>query len=189
MNAQTATTRMARHTAITAEGGWSPKLIVRFHSAPSLSKYYASLHRLQVEQIAPAISNTREQIQRSPTGSASEGAQPQHRAQPVDKNVETSQCVPSPKLGSVVSSLSLSPEADDMANPESSAEQIEGRRIVSRLRGSLPSAVEIVTDESWLDDIIAKVMKSHKDGLISGRVLQVLPVEESHDIRNGFMDI
>jgi nitrogen regulatory protein PII len=54
----------------------------------------------------------------------------------------------------------------------------------------LPSIlVEIVTDDSWLDDIIAKVMKSHKDGLITGRVLQVLPVEESHDIRNGFMDI
>ena len=48
--------------------------------------------------------------------------------------------------------------------------------------------VEIVTDDSWLDDIIAKVMAAHKEGLIVGRALQVFPVEGSYRIRDGFMD-
>jgi len=48
--------------------------------------------------------------------------------------------------------------------------------------------VEIVTDDSWLNDIIAKVTEAHKEGLIIGRSLQVFPVEESYRIRDGFMD-
>jgi nitrogen regulatory protein PII len=47
----------------------------------------------------------------------------------------------------------------------------------------LPRAVvEIVTDESWVDDIIRRVPLS------SGRI-EVFPVEASYHVRNGFMDI
>lgn len=53
----------------------------------------------------------------------------------------------------------------------------------------LPAVVvEIVTDESWLDDIVEKVTEAHKEGLIVRRALQVVPVEESYHIRDGFMD-
>ena len=47
--------------------------------------------------------------------------------------------------------------------------------------------VEIVTDDSWLNDVIQKVLAAQKEGLIIGRELQVFPVEESHHIRSGFM--
>jgi nitrogen regulatory protein PII len=51
-------------------------------------------------------------------------------------------------------------------------------------------AVEIVTDDSWLADIIARVTDAHKEGRIIGRaLLQVLPVEGSYRIRDGFMDL
>ena len=54
----------------------------------------------------------------------------------------------------------------------------------------LPSVVvEIVTDDGWLDDIIAKVTQAHEAGRIGGRRIQVLPVEESYRIRDGFMQI
>src|SRR2546426_12574374 len=49
-------------------------------------------------------------------------------------------------------------------------------------------AVEIVTDDSWVDAIIAKVTEAHREGQIVGRRLHVFPVEESYHIRNGFMD-
>jgi len=42
-------------------------------------------------------------------------------------------------------------------------------------------AVEILTDESWLEDVLKEVAK--------GRYLQIFPVESSHRIRDGFMDI
>jgi len=54
----------------------------------------------------------------------------------------------------------------------------------------LPSVVvEIVTDDGWLDDIIAKVTQAHEAGRIDGRRIQVFPVEESYRIRDGFMQI
>jgi nitrogen regulatory protein PII len=48
-------------------------------------------------------------------------------------------------------------------------------------------AVEIVTDDSWLDDVISRLTNAQKDGLIGGRGIQVFPVEESYRIRDGFM--
>jgi nitrogen regulatory protein PII len=49
--------------------------------------------------------------------------------------------------------------------------------------------VEIVTDDSWLDDIIATITAAHDEGLIGGRGIQVLPVEEGYRVRDGFMDM
>ena len=49
--------------------------------------------------------------------------------------------------------------------------------------------VEIVTDDSWMDDIIAIIMKSHKNGVFALRGFCVFPVEESYHIRNGFVDM
>jgi nitrogen regulatory protein PII len=47
---------------------------------------------------------------------------------------------------------------------------------------------EIVTDDSWLEDVIRKVIEAQEEGLIIGQRLDVFPVEESYHIRNGFMD-
>jgi len=41
--------------------------------------------------------------------------------------------------------------------------------------------VEILTDESWLEDVLKAVAK--------GQYLQIFPVESSHHIRDGFIDI
>jgi nitrogen regulatory protein PII len=47
----------------------------------------------------------------------------------------------------------------------------------------LPRAVvEIVTDESWVDDIIRRVPRSDCR-------IDVFPVEASYHVRNGFMEI
>jgi nitrogen regulatory protein PII len=45
--------------------------------------------------------------------------------------------------------------------------------------------VEIVTDDSWLDDVITKL--TELQGLSGGGGIQVFPVEESYRIRDGFM--
>ena len=42
--------------------------------------------------------------------------------------------------------------------------------------------VEILTDESWLDDVLRQV------GSANATQVQILHVEESHRIRDGFMD-
>jgi len=53
-----------------------------------------------------------------------------------------------------------------------------GRRYEIPARGV---AIEILTDESWLEDVLKEVAK--------GRYLQIFSVESSHHIRDGFMDI
>lgn len=48
--------------------------------------------------------------------------------------------------------------------------------------------VEVVTDETWVDDIIATVEKAQS--VLTGHgAIQVFPVEESYRIRDGFMDL
>ncbi len=49
--------------------------------------------------------------------------------------------------------------------------------------------VEIVVDDSWVDDIIKKVIEAHRIGLIDDGRIFVFPVEESYHVRSGFMDI
>ena len=48
--------------------------------------------------------------------------------------------------------------------------------------------LEIVTDESWMDDLLKKIARAREQGLIGGRDVQVFSVEESYRIRDGFMD-
>jgi nitrogen regulatory protein PII len=48
--------------------------------------------------------------------------------------------------------------------------------------------VEIITDDSWLDDIITTITKADNDTLISGRTIQVFPIQECYRICDGFMD-
>jgi nitrogen regulatory protein PII len=55
--------------------------------------------------------------------------------------------------------------------------------------GSASVAVEIVSDESWVEDIIKKVSDAHKNDEFSVRHLYIFPIEANYHIRNGFMDI
>ncbi len=52
----------------------------------------------------------------------------------------------------------------------------------------LSITVEIVSDESWVDDIIRKILEAHRQDEFHVRALYVFPVEESYHIRGGFMD-
>src|SRR5262245_26194126 len=49
--------------------------------------------------------------------------------------------------------------------------------------------VEIVIDDSWLEDIMAKIASVQKNNVIGGRTIQVFPVERSYRVRDGFMDM
>ena len=49
--------------------------------------------------------------------------------------------------------------------------------------------VEVITDDSWVKDIIETIERAHQDGFIGGRAIQVFTVEESYRIRDGFMDV
>src|SRR5262245_59497895 len=49
--------------------------------------------------------------------------------------------------------------------------------------------VEVITDDSWVADIIETIERAHENGFIGGRAIQVFPVEESYRIRDGFMDM
>ena len=55
--------------------------------------------------------------------------------------------------------------------------------------GTLSVIVDIVTDESWLEDIIRRVHEGDKHEEFRVRHLQVFTVEASYHIRNGFMDV
>jgi len=55
--------------------------------------------------------------------------------------------------------------------------------------GSPSIAVDIVSDESWVEDIIKKVHDAHRQEEFSVRHLYVINVDASYHIRNGFMDI
>jgi hypothetical protein len=49
--------------------------------------------------------------------------------------------------------------------------------------------VDIVSDESWVEDIIRRVHEGNKQEEFRVRHLHIFPVEASYHIRNGFMDV
>jgi len=55
--------------------------------------------------------------------------------------------------------------------------------------GSLSVGIDIVSDESWVEDIIRRVGQAHSKDEFSVHLLQVFPIEASYHIRNGFMDL
>ena len=54
--------------------------------------------------------------------------------------------------------------------------------------GTLSVTVDIVSDDSWVDDIIRRVRDAHLGEKFSVRYIYLFPVLESYHIRNGFMD-
>ena len=68
-------------------------------------------------------------------------------------------------------------------------QQVVSYRGVPYEIGTLTATVDIVSDESWVDDIIRRVRDAHLKEEFSIRHLYVFPVEASYHIRNGFMDI
>jgi nitrogen regulatory protein PII len=55
--------------------------------------------------------------------------------------------------------------------------------------GGLSVGIDIVSDESWVDDIIRRVGEAHSKEEFSVHWLYVFPIEASYHIRNGFMDL
>jgi nitrogen regulatory protein PII len=54
--------------------------------------------------------------------------------------------------------------------------------------GTLSVTVDIVSDDSWVDDILRRVREAHLREEFSVRNIYRFPVEQSYHIRNGFMD-
>src|SRR5262245_53780965 len=48
--------------------------------------------------------------------------------------------------------------------------------------------VEVVIDDSWVDDIIRRIIGGN-NGSAGDRAIQVIPIEESYRIRDGFMEM
>src|SRR4030095_12563540 len=55
--------------------------------------------------------------------------------------------------------------------------------------GGLSVIVDIVSDDSWVDDIVSRIGDASVREKSSVRHFHLLPVEASYHIRNGFMDI
>ena len=55
--------------------------------------------------------------------------------------------------------------------------------------GTLSVTVDIISDESWVDDIIRRIREAHVREEFTIRHLYLFPVEAGYHIRNGFMDI
>jgi nitrogen regulatory protein PII len=55
--------------------------------------------------------------------------------------------------------------------------------------GSLSVNVDIVSDESWIEDIIRRVHDAQLRDEFTVRHLYLYPIEASYHIRNGFMDV
>jgi len=55
--------------------------------------------------------------------------------------------------------------------------------------GSLSVGVDIVSDESWVGDIIERVGDAHRKDEFNVHLLYIFPLEASYHIRNGFMDL
>ena len=51
------------------------------------------------------------------------------------------------------------------------------------------ASAQILTDESWIDDIVRGVFQSARTGEIGDGRVFILPVEQSYNIRTGFMDV
>jgi hypothetical protein len=72
-------------------------------------------------------------------------------------------------------------------HPES--RQVVSYRGVPYELGGLSLTVDIVSDESWVDDIIRRVGEANSKDEFKVDYLYVFSVEASYHIRNGFMDI
>jgi len=48
--------------------------------------------------------------------------------------------------------------------------------------------LDIVSDETWVDDVIRIVVKTARTGDVNDGSIHVVPVEESYHVRTGFMD-
>lgn len=68
-------------------------------------------------------------------------------------------------------------------------QQIVSYRGVPFEIGMLSVTVDIVSDESWVEDIIRRIRDADVREEFSIRHLYIFPVEASYHIRNGFMDI
>ena len=68
-------------------------------------------------------------------------------------------------------------------------QQIVSYRGVPYEIGRLSVTVDIVTDDSWIDDIIRRIREADLREEFIVRHLYVFPVEASYHIRNGFMDL
>ena len=70
----------------------------------------------------------------------------------------------------------------------SEKQQVVSYRGVPYEIGTLTVTVDIVSDDSWVDDIVRKVREAHLSQQFSVRHIYLFPVEQSYHIRNGFMD-
>ena len=53
----------------------------------------------------------------------------------------------------------------------------------------LPGLVlEIITDESWVADMVRTIEGADDCSLTGSRAIEIFPIEESYRIRDGFMD-
>ena len=48
--------------------------------------------------------------------------------------------------------------------------------------------VDIVSDETWVDDVIRIVVNTARTGDVNDGSIHIVPVEESYHVRTGFMD-
>lgn len=55
--------------------------------------------------------------------------------------------------------------------------------------GSLSVVVDIVSDDSWVDDILQRIRDAYQREEFTVRHLYIFPIEASYHIRNGFMDV
>jgi nitrogen regulatory protein PII len=67
--------------------------------------------------------------------------------------------------------------------------QIVSYRGVPYEVGGLSVNVDIVSDDSWVEDIIRRIREASVREEFTVRHVFVFPVEASYHIRNGFMDI
>ena len=70
----------------------------------------------------------------------------------------------------------------------------KGHKIVYRGNeydtGLVPKIMlEIVSDDTWIDDVIKVVIETARTGEIGDGRIFVLPIEESYHVRTGFMDV
>ena len=49
--------------------------------------------------------------------------------------------------------------------------------------------LDIVTDDTWVDDIIRIVAETARTGATGDGSIHIMPVEETYHVRTGFMDL
>ena len=68
-------------------------------------------------------------------------------------------------------------------------QQIVSYRGIPYEVGALSVTVDIVTDESWIEDIIRAVHEGYTRNAFTVRHMYLLSVDAGYHIRNGFMDV